>query len=98
MDFILPIGSVVSLKGVDRRIMVAGVRQVDAETGMIYDYCGCVYPEGLQNSHELVLFNQKHIDSLFCLGFRDDEGLRFTQKLLEKGSMPDPEELRGGDV
>ena len=97
MEFALPIGSVVSVYGIEKRVMVAGVRQVEVETGKTWDYCGCMYPEGLINSHELVLFDQKHIDSLYFMGFRDGEGLKFTQKLLETGEMPSPETMREGD-
>jgi hypothetical protein len=99
MDYVLPIGSVVSLTGYGRRVMVAGVRQIDADdTGKIWDYCGCNYPEGLVNSHKMILFDQNHIDSIFCLGYRDGDGLLFTQKLLEKGEMPSPNEIYGGDL
>jgi len=97
MDFALPIGSVISLHGFERRVMVAGVRQVEAETGKTWDYCGCLYPEGVINSRELVLFDQKHVDSLYFLGFRDGEGLLFTRKLLETGQMPSPDIPEEGD-
>ena len=95
MDYVLPIGSVVSVQGFERRVMVAGVRQVEVETGKTWDYCGCIYPIGITNSRELVLFDKEHIDSLYCMGFRDAEGLFFTRKLLETGVMPSPGELRG---
>ena len=97
MDFVLPIGSVVNVQGIDNRVMVAGVRQVEQETGKTWDYCGCYYPEGVINSRELVLFDQKHVDSLYFLGFRDGEGLLFTRKLLETGEMPSPNTLGEGD-
>lgn len=97
MNFVLPIGSVVSLKGFERRVMVAGVRQVEPETEKTWDYSGCFYPQGIVNSHELVLFDQNHVDSLYFLGFRDGEGLVFTRKLLETGEMPSPVTKRVGE-
>ena len=97
MDYVLPIGSVISVYGIEKRVMVTGVRQVEPETGKTWDYCGCAYPEGIINSRELVLFDQAHIDSLYFMGFRDGEGLRFTRKLLETGEMPSPGTLNGGD-
>jgi len=90
MDYILPIGSVISLYAFEKRVMVAGVRQVEVATGKTWDYCGCYYPEGIINSRELVLFDQKDIESLYMLGFRDGEGLLFTRTLLETGKMPSP--------
>ena len=97
MDFVLPIGSVVSLDSVDRRVMVAGVRQVEVETGKTWDYCGCIYPEGIINSREMILFDQRHINGLYFLGFRDGEGLLFTRKLQETGEMPSPGMTREGE-
>lgn len=97
MDFVLPIGSVVSVFGMEKRVMVAGVRQVEADTGEVWDYCGCIYPEGIINSRELVLFNGAHVKSLYFLGFRDGEGLRFTRKLLETGKMPLPDQWGEGE-
>jgi len=97
MEFALPIGSVVSVYDVEKRVMIAGVRQIESETGKTWDYCGCIYPEGILNSHEMVLFDKKHIDSLYFMGFRDGEGLLFTKKLLETGEMPSPGTLREGE-
>jgi len=97
MDFVVPIGSVLGVRGFDKRIMVTGVRQVEVGTDKTWDYCGCFYPEGIINSRELVLFDQKHIESLYFLGFRDGEGLIFNRKLLETGEMPSPEVRGEGD-
>ena len=42
---LLPIGSVVLLKGGEKRLMICG-RVVCREDGeQIYDYAGCYYPE-----------------------------------------------------
>ena len=44
----LPIGSIVKLKNKDVLIMVTGYYSVEYEENvMIYDYSGCLYPEGL---------------------------------------------------
>ena len=43
----LPIGTVVLLKGGSKRVMITGFCSVDGnESDVIYDYNGCVYPEG----------------------------------------------------
>ena len=43
----LPVGSVVLLKGGTKRVMVTGFCSVDNDdTTKIYDYTGCLYPEG----------------------------------------------------
>lgn len=41
---LLPIGSVVKIKGVTKKMMIYGVKQTDQETGKEYDYIGVVYP------------------------------------------------------
>ena len=44
----LPIGSVVSLYGGEKRLMILGyVKYLQGDdSGKVYDYCGCTYPEG----------------------------------------------------
>ena len=97
MYFALPIGTVVGLRSFNKRVMIAGVRQVEVETGKTWDYCGCFYPEGIINSHELVLFDVDDIESFYQLGLRDGEGLEFERKLIETGQMPSPPPPRGGE-
>jgi len=97
MDYVLPIGSVINVCGIDKRVMIAGVRQVEVGTDKTWDYCGCIYPTGIINPHEMVLFDQIHIESLYFLGFRDGEGLLFNRKLLETGEMPSPNKTGAGD-
>ena len=44
---LLPIGSVVLLKNGTKRLMIAGIKQMDTEdTTKEYDYYGVMYPEG----------------------------------------------------
>ena len=97
MDFALPIGTVVGLRSFEKRVMIAGVRQVEVETEATWDFCGCFYPEGIINSRELVLFNVDDIDSIYQLGLRDAEGLEFERKLITTGVMPSPPPPRGGE-
>ena len=48
---ILPIGSVVLLKEEKKKIMITGFASVSPDTGdKVYDYSGCVYPEGYEFS------------------------------------------------
>ena len=44
---LLPIGSVVLLKGGDKKIMVCGRIQAKEGENTIYDYSACYYPEGI---------------------------------------------------
>ena len=47
----LPIGTVVLLKGGQKRLMITGFCSIPKEDKTkIYDYTGCLYPEGVLNS------------------------------------------------
>lgn len=59
MKELLPIGSVVMLKGGNKRVMICGRIQTHVETGKTYDYCACYYPEGIINPRELFLSTTK---------------------------------------
>lgn len=76
---LLPIGSVVLLKGGKKRLMICGRIQTDVATGITYDYSACYYPDGILNSKELFMFNNDNIKRLFFIGFQDGEELAFRQ-------------------
>ena len=82
MEKFIPIGSVVILKNATKRIMVTGFCPVDGEN-KLYDYSGCMYPEGIMSSDETLLFNHEQIDMIYFLGFRDQEENVFQEKLKE---------------
>jgi len=46
----LPLGSIVLLKGAKKRLMIYGRKQKEADTDEIWDYIGCLYPEGKYQS------------------------------------------------
>ena len=78
----LPVGSVVLLKGGTKRVMVTGFCSVDNDdTTKIYDYTGCLYPEGIINSNEICLFNDNQIEQVFFKGFEDQEEFDFKKNL-----------------
>lgn len=78
----LPIGSVVMLKGGKKRVMVTGFCSVDEkDKEKVYDYAGCLYPEGMITSNQTLLFNHEQIEEVFHLGLSDDEEKQFKEKL-----------------
>lgn len=82
----LPIGTVVLLNGGTKRVMITGFCSSDKEDGneKIWDYCGCLYPEGVINSNEMCLFNHSQITKLYHLGLSyDDEEIEFKKLLNE---------------
>ncbi len=84
MKSMLPIGSVVLLKGGQKRLMICGRVQTDVATGITYDYSGCYYPDGIINSKELFMFNNGNIQKLFFIGFQDGEEIAFRKFLDEQ--------------
>ncbi len=74
----LPIGSVVLLKNAEKRVMVTGFCCLSLkDENKIYDYCGCLYPEGVMNASEMLLFNHDDISDISSLGYCDKEGEEF---------------------
>lgn len=78
---LLPIGSVVLLKGTEKRLMVCGRIIASAETEKIYDYSGCIYPQGISDSETMFFFNDEDIDHIFFIGFQDEEELKYRGML-----------------
>ena len=79
----LPIGSVVLLKNAKKRVMVMGFAVKGDNSDKVYDYAGCLYPEGLIKSDETLLFDHDQIDKLFYIGYIDNEWKELEIKLKE---------------
>lgn len=78
----LPIGSIVLLKGGKKRAMITGFCSVAQENQeKIYDYSGCVYPEGYLSSNQVCLFDHDQIEKIFYVGYEDEEEIAFKAKL-----------------
>lgn len=90
---LLPIGTVVMLKEGKKRVMITGFYSVSEQNqNTIYDYSGCLYPEGVISSQRNLLFNHSQIDKIYYMGYTDDEEKQFKEKLalavkkLEQGN------------
>lgn len=85
LDKYLPVGSIVLLTGGTKRLMVTGYcMQTEERPGVIYDYSGCLYPEGVIRSDVTSVFNHDQIERIDFVGFTDDEGKTFTDELNNK--------------
>lgn len=88
----LPVGTVVMLKGGSKRLMIVGFCAIDgANPNQIWDYSGCLYPEGILSSNQAALFNHEQIEKVCYMGLADDEEeksfkekLKGIKKLTEK--------------
>lgn len=82
----LPIGSVVLMKGAKKRAMITGYAVKSPETGdKLWDYIGCLYPEGVVTPDKNLLFDHENIDKIFAIGYSDDEQKTFME-LLNKAT------------
>ena len=78
----LPIGTVVLLKGGKKRVMIIGFCAMAKEKeGKIFDYSGCIYPEGLMASNQTCMFDHSQIEKIFFKGLVDEEETEFKTKL-----------------
>lgn len=78
----LPVGTVVMLKGGSKRLMITGFCITPQEnTAQMFDYSGCLYPEGIINTTQNAVFNHDQIAQVYHLGLKDEEEKLFKEKL-----------------
>lgn len=77
---LLPIGSVVKLGDVDKKLAVMGIRPANKD-GEQYDYLGVAFPEGFTGVENMFLFNHKFIERVEYIGSVDEEFYEFRNKL-----------------
>lgn len=79
----LPIGTVVMLEGGTKRVMISGFCAIEGgEKRKVWDYSGCMYPEGFMDSKRTCLFDHDQIQEIYHLGLADDdEEKAFKEKL-----------------
>ena len=81
----LPIGSVVLLKGGKKKLMITGYcMKTEEEPDKIYDYNGCLFPEGEINSKITSVFDHKQIEKVFFKGYESEETEEFFKTIKAK--------------
>lgn len=80
----LPLGSVVLLKGAEKRLMIAGRLQKGTDMDQLYDYCGYLFPEGMQKPGEMYLFNNEDVGEVHFISMQDADELKMQQFLAKK--------------
>jgi hypothetical protein len=78
----LPLGSIVVMKGGIRKIMILarGLAVAVDDTTQIFDYGGCLYPEGLMGD-QILQFNPADIVKIVHKGFVDEDEELMLAKL-----------------
>lgn len=74
MNEYLPIGSVVKLKEVEKRLVIMGIIQTEeGKVDKFYDYMGVPYPEGSLGPGLSFLFDEDKIEEVVFRGYEDEE-------------------------
>ena len=80
----LPIGTVVILKEGKKKLMITGFcMQIEEDKKTVYDYCGCLYPEGIITYKNAIVFNHEQIDKVYSIGYINEEEKAFKIALNE---------------
>lgn len=90
---ILPLGSVVLLNGGTKKVMIIGYcMKTPEKPNKMYDYCGCVFPEGVLRSDITCVFNHDQIKEVCFSGFQNEESNKFIDKVMTLTSKEDAKE------
>lgn len=82
-DKYLPIGTVCTVKGNTNKIMIVGYLPVDYNGNLnVYDYRGCVYPNGLFASSNSISFNHQDIEKIDYIGYVSELHSNLNTNLL----------------
>lgn len=81
---LLPLGSIVILNNGFKKLMIIGRKILQGENEKLYDYLGCLYPEGDIGDNYKFIFNHKDIDAIIFKGYEDDEEKVFKKVLEEE--------------
>lgn len=78
----LPIGTVVKLNDADSELMIVGMAAYDEDNlNEVYDYMGCVYPEGVTEVGEVELFNHDQIDKILYMGYVTEASRQVSEEV-----------------
>lgn len=82
IEGLLPVGTVVMLKEGTHRVMIIGYcqRLVD-EPEKLFDYVGCLFPEGYLSAEKNYLFNRDQIDQIHHVGCVSEGQMAFVEKM-----------------
>jgi len=84
IEGLLPIGTVVMLKEGKHRVMITGYCQrLVTAPEKVYDYVGCLFPEGFLGADKNLLFDRGQVDRIYHVGYCTDGQMAYTDKIEE---------------
>ena len=78
---LLPIGSVILLKGAKKPLMIFGICQTERKNGKTFDYIGCIWPEGSIGDKTQVLFDHADVEKVIFTGMDNEARQEFIERL-----------------
>lgn len=79
---LLPLGSVVLLNNGSKKLMITGYLVSTPEyPDHIFDYCGCMYPEGTIRSDTICVFNHSEIKKIIFKGYLNLEEQKYLENI-----------------
>ena len=94
-DKFLPVGTVVLLKGGKKELMIISYciipsgeiydknGKVENMESRMFDYGGCVYPEGMVTSDQLFAFDHNQIEKIVYMGYQTEIQKKISDALKE---------------
>lgn len=77
---LLPVGSVILLKGATKKLVIMGIMQAKAEdASKVYDYMGVPFPEGYIGKDSVFLFDHDKINDVIFTGYDNPERKLFLE-------------------
>ena len=79
----LPLGSIVLLDNGEKMLLIYGRAQKQTGQTIVYDYLGCLFPEGNISSEFTYLFNHNDIKEVVFTGYSDEADKEFIKMIQE---------------
>lgn len=86
MENLLPIGSVVKIRGTKKPIMIFGMLQKSGMNGKLVDYIGVPFPEGNVGIYAQLGFQRSDIDEVLFEGYHTEEVDVWLERIKQYGS------------
>lgn len=81
---ILPIGSVVTIKNIEEKLLIVGLYSVVYDKDIIvYDYQAVSYPEGLTLSDRIYSFNTTDVVEVIHRGYENEDYINLRNRLVD---------------
>ena len=79
MNELFPLGTIVTLKGINKPVMIIGYLQ--NVNGHVYDYLGVPYPTGLVSPKSSLVFDHGVLEKLVAKGYEDEDSKVFLNAI-----------------